>query len=254
MEDRFGQSVVVQIDENILKETNIVKCKKLLSLHQNIRETILETVIIPRYVVVFEECLRKCTVGAMFTITFYKECGLANSDIIKDVMSQMQNVESEVMSNGTLITLLNFYSHSTYICGHSVSSETAGNVNVASESSGELSEDNETDRALYCLAGGTLCEIVKVNKRRVKNLKLSDRQRMQAMHLSQIASNVAMTAEEKGASLPCELRVRDRGFMIFPKATFLPYVRCVNQTTKQYLSKAALQKYGRFVIKVSYFV
>jgi hypothetical protein len=47
MEDRFGQSVIVQIDENILKETNIVKCKSLLSLHQSIRGSILETIIIP---------------------------------------------------------------------------------------------------------------------------------------------------------------------------------------------------------------
>jgi len=254
MEDRFSQSVIVKIDENILKETNIVKCKSLLSLHQSIRVSVLETVIVPRYVIAFEECLRKCRIGAIFTITFYKECGLANSDIIKDVMSQMPNVESEVMSSGALITLLNFYSHSTYICGHSVSSETAGNVLVDSASSGEPSEDNETDRALYCLAGGTLCEILKVNNRRVKNLKLSDRQRMQAMHLSRLASNVTMTAAEKAASLPSELRVRDRGFMIFPKATFLPYVRSVNQSTKQYLSTAALQKYGRFLLKVRYFV
>jgi hypothetical protein len=49
MENRVGQSVIVQIDENILKETNIFKCKSLLSLHQSIRESILETVIIPTF-------------------------------------------------------------------------------------------------------------------------------------------------------------------------------------------------------------
>jgi hypothetical protein len=42
-----GLSVIVQIDKNVLNETNIVKCKSLLSLHQSIRGPILETVIIP---------------------------------------------------------------------------------------------------------------------------------------------------------------------------------------------------------------
>jgi hypothetical protein len=35
MEDIFGQRVIAQIDENILKETNIVECMRL-SLHQSV--------------------------------------------------------------------------------------------------------------------------------------------------------------------------------------------------------------------------
>jgi hypothetical protein len=49
MEKRVGQSVIVQIDENILKVTNIFKCESLLSLHQSIREPISETVILPTF-------------------------------------------------------------------------------------------------------------------------------------------------------------------------------------------------------------
>jgi hypothetical protein len=42
-----GLSVIVQIDANVLNETNIAKCKSLSSLHQSIRGPILETAIIP---------------------------------------------------------------------------------------------------------------------------------------------------------------------------------------------------------------
>ena len=57
-------------------------------------------------------------------------------------------------------------------------------------------DDNETDRALYCVSGGTLCKIIKVHKRRISNKQFNDKQRARAKVVLQTAGGFAVILEE----------------------------------------------------------
>ena len=119
-------------------------------------------------------------------------------------------------SDDDLIGLLNFYASCVLICEKSKISnvdknETADAMNV---------NDNETDRAIFYLGGGTICEIIKVNKRRSKNFKLTTNQRIVSKKIMNTAMKMIMPSDEKATCLPFELRDRDRGSMILSTTSF----------------------------------
>ena len=69
--------------------------------------------------------------------------------------------------------LLNFYAYMTLLCGLSPNqTDDTGEGTMANVINDAAVDDNETDWGLYCISGGTLCEIMKVNKRRVNNNNL----------------------------------------------------------------------------------
>ncbi len=111
--------------------------------------------------------------------------------------------------------------------------------------------EDETERGLYTLSGGTLCQLLKVQKKRADNNKLTASQRASASALHTCALQVVMTQMEKAACLPKELLHRDRGRMVFPKQSFLRFVNMVIGNTCQYLTESAMQCYGKKLLKVN---
>ena len=236
MAAKMGEGFLDKIEKNIYSVLYIIKSENILKLHQFLKTSLLENFIIPKYVNIFEERFRNSSIAPVFTFTFYRDCGIAQDGIVATILPKLSDVSSENLLSD-LRTLLNFYVNETFKCGHS-----ADNVNSIDDLSCEEDNGNETERALYCLAGGTLCELLKVNKRRSSNPKLTAHQRHSAKLVSEMAKSFSMTSEEKNKSLPVELKARDRGSIIFPKVKFLPYIRAVNMATKKYLTEAALKK------------
>ena len=234
--------------KTVEKELYISKSEKFVKLHECLKKSSLEKVV-ERYVDIYDERRQNCFTSGVFTFTFYSDCGLANDNIVDSILPELVEFGSVTLSDD-LRVLLNFYAHATLLCGlSSTSNKDSDEETVTNVHNNAMIDDNETDKALYCISSGTLCEIIKVHKRRISNKHLSDKQRARAKVVLQTASGFAMTSEEK-KSLPLELQQRDRGNMVFPNAIFMPYIRAVNLATKSYLNEAALKKYGIHLLQV----
>ena len=226
----------------------ISRSKKFVKLHEFLKKSSLEKVV-ERYVDIYNGRRQNCFTSGVFTFTFYRDCGLANDNIVDSILPELVEFGSVTLSDD-LRVLLNFYAHATLLCGlSSTSNKDSDEETVTNVHNNAMIDDNETDKALYRVSGGTLCEIIKVHKRRISNKHLSDKQRARAKVVLETARGFAMTSEEK-KSLPLELQQRNRGNMVFPNAIFMPYIRAVNLATKSYLNEAALKKYGIHLLQV----
>ena len=70
----------------------------------------------------------------------------------------------------------NYYVSSTLARAQSANDTTGSDEIQDGEETSYSSTHNKTLRELFCLRGGTLCEIIKLNKRPCHDFKLSDSQ------------------------------------------------------------------------------
>jgi hypothetical protein len=241
------------IEKNIEKELYIAKSESMLSLHNFLLKHCLLDTILLRFITILKDRQRNCSTGAQFTFNFYTQCALAKESVAI-VISRQAAESSFALLSDDFNSLLNFYAHATLECGLSTRALTPLDVTPVKFADRDTNVGvgvNEDERALYCLGGGTLCDIIKVNKLRCMNKrKLADGQVARSRNMMHAANNLAMTPAEKIAHLPLDLQVRDRGHMTFPKPSFLPYIAKVISSTKNYLSETALETYGCHLLQV----
>jgi hypothetical protein len=240
------ENVLSLVDDNVDSELHIIKSDSRLKLHKFLRSSLLCNEILPSFISIYEEESRKSSFSAIVTVKFHTEC-------IKYAEHFVNILHEEISDNymfDDLIALLNFYASATLRAKFSPT-ELNDTCDIETEAARPSEHDNETLRAVYCLGGGTLCDIIKLNRKRSVNLKLSTNQRNRAKVLHQTALSVSMPAEEKSDNIPIELRDRDRGHMIFPARSMLSYVRTVNAATKEYANSVMFKKLGKHLLQVA---
>ena len=83
----------------------------------------------------------------MFTFTFYRDCGLANDNIVDSILPELVEFGSVTLSDD-LRVLLNFYAHATLLCGlSSTSNKDSDEETVTNVHNNAMIDDNETDKA-----------------------------------------------------------------------------------------------------------
>ena len=186
--------------------------------------------------------LRKYKSRSKRLFDYFTECRVNNSILIQDILSDLIN------SNNELGKLISFETDA-----HAVLLYYAISALKCSEKTGEqqqsISVSEQPEVQLICLGGGTLGDIINLNKKRMKNEKLSKFQSSQARMQLQYAKHFCMSREDK-AQLPDELKDRDRGGMYFPMECVMPFIRLVNASSVTYANKEAFRRHGRDLLKV----
>jgi hypothetical protein len=242
----FEENVLNVIDKNITSELIISKSDSRLNLHTSLRNARILSEILSQFENIYEEQFKRSNnqVSAMLIFNYYAECGKCHEKFTKCISTDITNSHH---NKEDIAVLLNFYAASTLRALNTLQSN-VHNDEVYDISAYEA--DNETERALFCLGGGTLCDIIKVNRKRSVNLRLSQNQRKNSKLLLQAALSLSMKPDEK-SSIPVDLKDRDRGHMVFPKREMLTYVRAVNAATKEYARSSVLKKLGKQLLQVS---
>ena len=104
----------------------------------------------------------------------------------------------------------------------------------------------ETEHGLYCIGGGTLCEIFKKasGKRMYRNsINRCCPARKNTIYIS-IISAIKMTSVEK-QNIPASLQQRDKRGMILPKQGFLPFINMVNTLIMEYAITDGLKTHSQ---------
>lgn len=242
----FEENVLNVIDKNVTSELIISKSDSRLNLHTSLRNSRILSEILSQFKSIYEEQSKRSNnqVSATLIFNYYAECGKRHEKFTKCISADKTNSHH---NEDDIAVLLNFYAASTL---------RALNTSRSNEHNDEVNDipayeaDNETERALFCLGGGTLCDIIKLNRKRSVNLRLSQNQRKNSKLLLQAALSVSMKPDEK-SSIPDDLKDRDRGHMVFPKREMLTYVRAVNAATKEYARSSVLRKLGKQLLQVS---
>jgi hypothetical protein len=184
--------------------------------------------------------------AALLTFTYISKCSILNSEIISNISLANHLADTD---KDDVNALLNYYISACLACAKSKNVEQLPSAETSAPA--VSSSVDETERGLFCISGGTLCDIGKLNKKRMLNAKCTPTQRQRAKLVYLCVQKISMSVTDKANDLPVALKDRDRGAMVFPKKVLLPYVTAVNKATMHFLSEEALQKYGKNLLKVS---
>jgi hypothetical protein len=189
--------------------------------------------------------------SASLTFQYFVTCCNVNTNLFSIIRSSCATLVE--CADNDLIVLCNFYASVTLRIISNGIHDNGNHAPLAVLSvhrNGLIHCDGkECDRSLICLGGGTLAEIIKVNKRRIILRTISSEQRRQSRFLFVIAKAMCMNSTEKQA-LPIDLANRDNGGMYFPKKEFFSFIQRVNNSTVMYASTDGVKRHGKNLIKV----
>jgi hypothetical protein len=236
------------IEKEISLEIGIVNNNVRREIHEIIKSKLLMQ-ITSRYIYFYDSLTsekNKSSSSALTVSYFIKCCQFAN-DMINVVLEQCQtnNVTKDVTARDITV-LMNFYSSKT-LQSLNVCRPSASKTRVLEEEAATATA--ETTRTLLCIGGGTLGDIIRASKKRMKLVSISAEQRRQASQQLAIAKSVCMSLEEK-CTLPADLQARDRGGMYFPKCAFMSFLANAVAATVEYACHNAMKKYGASLLKV----
>ena len=80
--------VKVLIEKTVEKELYISKSEKLVTLHEFLKNSLLEKVI-ERCIDIYDKKRQNCSASGVFTFTFYKYCDLANDGIVDNILPEL---------------------------------------------------------------------------------------------------------------------------------------------------------------------
>ena len=152
-------STLETIKSNIKNESHVVISEAQLSIHNFIISDYLERVILPSYFNVYTKLREVCKSMALITCEYFSECSVLNSTYIREL--QLQLKDNVVLEDFEAV--MNFYM-CTFLY---LANDQMVTANVCTSSSLTTLVETETDRGLYCLSGGTLCDIIKLCNRRM---------------------------------------------------------------------------------------
>ena len=108
-----------------------------------------------------------------------------------------------------------------------------------------VSEYTDGDDVYYRFGGAAICDMLKLHYKQIRSC--SDKQRD---HISQeIVILQAIKTDDKSI-IPEYLKYRDQGYMYFPHASFIPFLKTVDNTVKTVVNSNGLEENGSELIKV----
>ena len=105
---------------------------------------------------------------------------------------------------------------------------------------------SEEDGVYYCFGGGALCEML---YRRYKQISCSSNKNLMSIEISILQ---AINTKDK-SDVPKYLQYQDRGFMYFPHKIFIPFLRKLDTSLKNFVNLDSFNKHGDSLIKVSHY-
>ena len=183
------------IENNVNKELHIAKNNCRLNIFNYCKENNFQEIICT-YVSIYHSLLNSCKSASELTIKYYKKC-LEQNEIYEI------SVKCERQSNRDLCAVLNFFANTVFnIMQDEHQSIGAGAIKkrrfpVIQGITTNNAE--ETERGLYCIGGGTLCDIFKKarGKRMYRNSLNRCRPARKNIVYICIISAIKMTSVEK---------------------------------------------------------
>ena len=112
----------------------------------------------------------------------------------------------------------------------------------------ELSaQSSDGDDVYYRFGGGALCEMLKNRYKEIKDCP-STRRNLLSIEISMLQ---AMNNKDK-STIPAYLNYRDRGYMYFPRSSFILFLRHLDTLIKTVVNDEGFKKHGDELIKVQY--
>lgn len=235
------------IDVHILSELSIVNNSLRLEMHAIFNGDILKNRLVNTHVEIYNSIVSENSRASSSSSTelYFDKCckhGMIMMGTLQDAVKHLANVTSR-----DITVLLNYYACTTLqAINANANASRSDDINVGEES--EPAE--ERDRNLICIGGGTLGEIIRVSKRKLKLITLSKDQKHQAASQLAVAKAVCMNVDEKQSFSP-DMKIRDKGGMYFPKQIFHDFIRGVNSATVKYTSDASMKHYGTELLQVA---
>ena len=211
--------------------------------------------LVDLFVSVFKSCEKGKDRYSKFQIEWHKSCSMLLMDKVdrmcmKEVLALHQQWLRccAVCGSGHPATVYNpvMISLCSATLMHQLFSEQK--EQQASNNSGEPSHiKQDTDDVYYRFGGAAIATMLHLRQEKVKNTSDTAKQSTIKAEMDLLKG---LECTDK-SQVPQYLQYRDRGYMHFPKESFIPFFRAVDQCILEHANENALKKHGSKLVEVA---